>query len=113
MRRVTLVALLTLVATSCDENPIRDLTARSQSPPEVHIVAPYPIGFTPGTMDVLGTIVLEVTDTDDPPEQVQLRLLFGVPLVYFAPSEAKQAVEHIVFDEWGLPRRSRAATAFR
>jgi hypothetical protein len=31
--------------------------------------------------------------------------VFGVPLVYFEPAEAKAAIEHILFDEWGMARK--------
>lgn len=32
-------------------------------------------------------------------------VVFGVPLVYFEPGQAREAVERILFDDWGLPRK--------
>ena len=37
--------------------------------------------------------------------------VFGFPLVYCNPSQVKEAVEYILFDEWQLPRRTGNATA--
>ncbi len=37
-------------------------------------------------------------------------VVFGFPPVYFNPSEVRQAIEYILFDEWQLPRKTTTAS---
>ncbi len=39
--------------------------------------------------------------------------VFGFPPVFFKPDEVRPAIEHILFDEWQLPRRATAVTSSR
>jgi hypothetical protein len=49
--------------------------------------------------------------TGDFPGAVAARsAVFGFPPVFFDPSEIKPAIEHILFDEWQLPRTPVAST---
>ena len=49
----------------------------------------------------------ESVDRCNHPDAVPARsAVFGFPLVYFKPEQARGAVEAVVFDEWKLPRRN-------
>jgi len=32
-------------------------------------------------------------------------VVFGFPPVYFNPAQVKPGIEHVLFDEWQLPRK--------
>lgn len=77
--------------------PFSEYTTRTCFEPIYGVGAVDPLAVTQGSPAAFWT-------SASPTASVR-SAVFGVPLVFFEPAQAKEAVERIVFDEWGMARK--------